>query len=136
MTQPPPDMKKVHATEVLISTILRTGVIVSLVLIVTGTVVSFVRHPAYIASAAPLKRLMALDGPREHSLQDVLDGVQQARGQAIIMVGLLLLIATPTLRVAVSVLAFVYQKDRVFVVFTSIVLLLLLLSFFLGKVVG
>ena len=47
--------------------------------------------------------------------------------------GLLLLIATPVLRVAVSIFAFVYEKDKVFVIITSIVLGLLLLSFILGK---
>jgi uncharacterized membrane protein len=42
------------------------------------------------------------------------------------MAGLLLLIATPVLRVAVSMLAFVYQRD----------LTLLLTSFVLGKAGG
>jgi uncharacterized membrane protein len=46
---------------------------------------------------------------------------------------LLVLIATPIVRVAVSVLAFAYQRDRVFVAVTSAVLLILLLAFFLGK---
>jgi uncharacterized membrane protein len=49
------------------------------------------------------------------------------------MAGLLLLIATPVMRVAFSVLVFVYQHDRVFVVITSIVLTLLLVSFVLGR---
>jgi uncharacterized membrane protein len=49
------------------------------------------------------------------------------------MAGLLLLIATPVLRVAVSILAFVYQRDRAFVAITSIVLALLLTSFVLGR---
>jgi uncharacterized membrane protein len=52
------------------------------------------------------------------------------------MAGLLLLIATPVLRVAVSVLAFVYQRDRTFVIITSVVLTLLLASFVLGKAGG
>ena len=52
------------------------------------------------------------------------------------MAGLLLLIATPVTRVAVSIFAFVYEKDRVFVIITIIVLSLLLLSFFLGRVEG
>jgi uncharacterized membrane protein len=43
------------------------------------------------------------------------------------------LIATPVLRVAISVLAFVYQRDRTFVVITTVVLALLLTSFVLGR---
>jgi len=53
---------------------------------------------------------------------------------ALVTVGLLLLIATPVARVAVSVLAFIYQKDRVYTLITLAVLCLLLLSFVLGKV--
>ncbi|MEI8194487.1 MAG: DUF1634 domain-containing protein [Phycisphaerae bacterium] len=136
MTIPPPDMEKVHRVEWLISTILRTGVILSLTLIVLGTVLSFVHHPSYVESTAALARLTAQDAPRSHTLRAVLDGVWQGRGQAIVIAGLLLLIATPIVRVAVSIFAFVYQKDRAFVVITTIVLLLLLLSFFLGKVGG
>jgi len=48
------------------------------------------------------------------------------------MVGLLLLIATPVMRAAVSIFAFVYQHDRTFVIITSVVLAILLLSFALG----
>jgi uncharacterized membrane protein len=52
------------------------------------------------------------------------------------VLGLLLLIATPVMRVAVSVLIFVHQRDWTFVVITSVVLVLLVLSFVLGRVEG
>ena len=47
--------------------------------------------------------------------------------------GLLLLILTPVVRVAVSILAFRAQRDRTYVLITSAVLVLLLLSFVLGR---
>lgn len=53
--------------------------------------------------------------------------------QAIIVVGLLLLIATPVLRVAASVVAFWLERDRRFVIITLVVLGILIASFFLGK---
>jgi uncharacterized protein len=54
----------------------------------------------------------------------------------VITLGLLLLIATPVVRVAVSVIAFVVECDRKFVVITLVVLLLLLFSiFYVGAVV-
>ena len=53
--------------------------------------------------------------------------------QAIIVLGLLLLIATPVMRVAVSVIAFWLEHDRRFVIITLIVLGILIASFFLGK---
>ena len=58
------------------------------------------------------------------------------RGQSVVVFGLLMLISTPVLRVAVSIFAFVYQKDGRFVIITTVVLLLLLLSFGIGKVGG
>jgi uncharacterized membrane protein len=66
----------------------------------------------------------------------VVRGIQHSQGRAIVTLGLLLLVATPVLRVAVSVIAFVYQRDRTFVVITSVVLLLLITSFMLGKAGG
>jgi len=63
----------------------------------------------------------------------VWEGVLHLRGSSIVTAGLLLLIATPVLRVAVSIFAFVYQKDWTFVIITTVVLALLLLSFWLGK---
>ena len=53
--------------------------------------------------------------------------------QAIIVLGLLLLIATPVMRVAASVVAFGLERDRRFVIITLIVLGILIASFFLGR---
>jgi len=133
MTPPPPDKKTVQQVEVLISTILRTGVTLSFVLVVVGTVISFAHHPAYLDSPGTLGALTAPAATRPHTLRGVLEGIGQSQGRSIIMVSLLLLIATPIVRVAVSILAFVYEKDWIFVGITAVVLLLLLLSFFLGK---
>jgi uncharacterized membrane protein len=63
-----------------------------------------------------------------------MQGTFDLQGQAIVAMGLLLLIATPVLRVAVSIFAFVYQEDRTYTLITTLVLILLLLSFILGKV--
>jgi uncharacterized membrane protein len=47
---------------------------------------------------------------------------------AIVQLGLVLLIATPVARVAMSLVAFILQRDRVYIVVTSIVLALLIYS--------
>lgn len=127
---------KVRATELLISNLLRFGVIVSLLVIVAGTVLSFVHHPQYISSPQELQRLTQPGAAFPHTVADVTAGARAGRGQAIVTLGLFLLIATPVLRVAVSVVAFIYQGDRVFVGITLGVLCLLLLSFLLGKAGG
>jgi uncharacterized membrane protein len=50
------------------------------------------------------------------------------RAEAIIQLGLVLLIATPVARVAMSLVAFILQRDRVYIVVTTIVLGLLIFS--------
>ena len=62
-----------------------------------------------------------------------LPGRAANRGEAIVAVGLLLLILTPVARVAVSILAFLYQRDRVFTLITLAVLIILLMSFVIGR---
>ena len=126
--------RRVRSVELLISNLLRTGVIVSLAIIVCGTVLSFVHHPEYALSSAALQRLTQPGAAFPHTLRDVVAGVRGLRGQALVTVGLLLLIATPVVRVGVSILAFFYQRDRIFTLITTVVLCLLLLSFVLGKV--
>jgi uncharacterized membrane protein len=123
-----------HAVELIISTILRAGVIISLIVVVGGLVLSFLHHHAYLHSRPSLQRLTTPGRAFPRTIKQVLTGVRHLRGEAVIMAGLVLLIATPVLRVAVSILAFVYEKDKTFVILTAIVLGLLILSFFLGTV--
>jgi len=125
---------RVRRVELLISALLRTGVVASLFLVVFGTALSFVNHPDYRSVPAELHRLTSPGAAFPRTLAEVWTGVKALRGQSIATLGLLLLIATPVLRVAVSVLGFVYERDRTYVAITLVVLALLVLSFFLGKV--
>ena len=128
---------RVHRVEVIISNLLRTGVTTSLAIIVIGTIISFAHHPAYFHSREEFHRLTApAVAEFPHTISGVLRGVAHLEGQAIVALGLLLLISTPVVRVGVSIFAFVYQHDSTFVVITTIVFLLLILSFLLGKVEG
>ena len=118
--------------ENLIGHVLRIGVAVSLLVIVAGTVVSFVHHPGYLWSPDDLKALTVPAGHMMPSVAAVVAGVLAGRGQALVMLGLLMLIATPVVRVGVSVAVFVVQRDLVFVAITTVVLVLLLTSFIIG----
>jgi uncharacterized membrane protein len=133
---PPVDVNSpVHKVELLLSMILRTGVVVSLAVILIGTVVRFSHHHDYLDSPPPTDTLLTSQSfPR--TIPSVITGVEGWRSDAIITVGLLLLILTPVLRVAVSILAFAYQRDMTFVLLTSFVLVMLILSFLLGRAGG
>ena len=129
---------KVRSVELLISNLLRIGVMSSFAIILLGVTVTFVHHPDYFKSRSELTRLTtppadARDTAFPHTLHGIVVGLTQFQGQSIVLLGLLVLIATPIMGVAISIFSFVYQRDRVFVVITSIVLCLLILSFFLGK---
>ena len=134
---PPAETQQDHRTrqvELAISNILRGGVIVSIVLIVLGTIVTFARHPTYVTQPSELHPLITPGTHFPHDLHNVVKELAVGRGKAIVTLGLIVLIATPVLRVAVSIVAFIYEGDRVFMLITATVLCLLLLSFLLGAV--
>jgi uncharacterized membrane protein len=60
----------------------------------------------------------------------VLAGVRHLDSRSIIRLGILLLIATPIMRVAFCVYSFAAQKDKLYIVVSGIVLTVLLYSFF------
>ncbi|HEY3053854.1 MAG TPA: DUF1634 domain-containing protein [Thermoanaerobaculia bacterium] len=121
----------VHAA---IVTVLRVGVVLSIAIILIGIVTTFVHHPEYFSSRPELG---ALTSPQTHfpnTFGDVIGGVRHGEGQAIIMAGLLVLIATPVARVALSVIIFIIARDRLYTAITATVLLILLVSFAVGLV--
>ncbi|WP_194869319.1 DUF1634 domain-containing protein [Myxococcus sp. AB025B] len=123
------------SAELLISDLLRYGVLASLALVTLGTVVTFFRHPDYLVSSEALERLTA-PHPVPHGLADVVAGALAARGQSFVMAGLLVMMAVPVMRVALSLLIFRQQRDRLYVAITTCVLTLLLVSFLVGAAEG
>lgn len=115
-----------------ISTLLRVGVILSVTIIAVGLATTFVHHPEYVSSPASLAELTAARGQYPNTLLSVIAGVGQLRGQAIVMAGLLLLIATPIARVALSIAVFIIEHDRLYTAITAAVLLILLIGFVIG----
>jgi uncharacterized membrane protein len=125
---------RVRQVELLISNLLRSSVLLSLVVIVIGTVVTFVNHPEFLSSRHALGGLLNPGTALPHTLEAVTHGLEALQGDAIVTLGLLLLIATPVVRVGISIFAFIYERDRVYTFITLTVFCLLILSFFLGKV--
>ncbi len=132
----PEEDPRVRRVELLISNLLRIGVVASFSMILLGITLTFIHHPEFLSSPETLGGLTGMDGTFPHTLHAVIAGVMEFRGTAIATLGLLLLVATPVVRVAISVFAFIYQRDRTFVAITLVVLMLLLLSFILGKAEG
>jgi uncharacterized membrane protein len=131
VAEPSPGVRKIELT---ISTTLRAGVIISMAIIGVGTLISYLHHPGYLYDESELQRLTKPGAAFPHTLGEVVTGVKQAHGQAVVALGLLVLLITPVVRVAISVLAFLFERDRAFTIITIVVLGLLLLSFVLGRV--
>ena len=128
----PYDAQEPHWVDLAISRLLRTGVLLSIAVIATGMIITFVHHPDYFRSRPALGELTNAEEHYPHSLSAVMQGTIEGRGQAIISLGVLLLIATPVARVALSVAVFAIEHDRLYVVITTAVLILLIVSFVLG----
>ena len=108
----------------LIGWILRGGVISSASIILIGILLLTLRPMG-------LSIQILLTFP--HTLQQEWMDLLMLHPQAVIVLGLLMLIATPVLTVATAALAFARERDRPFVIISLIVLALLLASFFLAK---
>jgi uncharacterized membrane protein len=117
-----------------IAAVLRVGVILSIAIMLAGITVTFVHHPEYFSSRPSLGALTSTSTHFPNTLIDVISGVRRGMGQDIVMAGLLVLIATPVARVALSLVVFVKVRDRLYTTITSVVLLILLISFAIGLV--
>jgi uncharacterized membrane protein len=129
----PPSKERVAGTEWAISRVLRIGVATSLLFVAAGTLLSFLQGGGYGTQPSEVARLIGPGGSFPRSAGWLLGGIVRLDGQAVIVAGLILLIATPVVRVAVSIVSFARERDRPYVVITAVVLGLLLLSLVLGK---
>ena len=112
--------------EIIIGTLLRTGVILAAAVVLFGGALYLVRHGHEI----PDYRTFHGEPESLKSPKDIVHGVFGMSARAIIQLGLLLLIATPVARVAFSAVAFAIEHDYMYVVITLIVLAILSYSLF------
>ena len=122
---PDHDAEQVRLQRVL-GSLLRDGVILAALAVVLGAVIYLKRHgiesPDYRAFRGEPSDLRNVTGTLAYAFA--------GRGRGIIQLGLILLIATPVARVALSVYAFARERDYKYVVITLIVLGLLSFSLF------
>lgn len=130
--------EKVVAAEILIAWLLRIGVITSGVFIALG-IVSRLLHIGRTSegSRALLGQILKTQPvPGFHPIAspvDLMIGFAHWQPDIIITCGLLLLIALPIIRVALTIIIFLHERDWPFVAITAIVLTVLLSGIFLGR---
>ena len=110
--------------ENILGNLLRAGVVFSAIIVFCGAVVYLARH-----GRAPADYRVFQGEPSElRSLPGVVRDALDLSGRGIIQLGLLFLIATPVARVIFSIWGFAAERDRMYVVFTVIVLAILIFS--------
>jgi len=125
---------KVRKVEVAISLVLRIGVLLSVTVIAGGLAIMFNNHAAYTSLSGHFSYsvLTSQSAVFPHSFGSLVSAVGRGEGRGIVVAGVLLLILTPILRVAVGVLSFMYEKDPPMTIVTLYVLAVLIGSFFLA----
>jgi uncharacterized membrane protein len=118
--------------ERMVSVLLRTGVVISGLVVFSGGIYYVARHGHEIADHRTFRGEPSVD----RIAGQIVTGALALRARSIIQLGLLLLIATPIARVAFSLVAFALERDRTYVVITAIVLTILLYSLISGVLQG
>jgi uncharacterized membrane protein len=114
--------------QAIIGWILRVGIITSMAIVVVGGIL-YIYHNGYsITDYRAFKKVPDfISDPA-----GVFDGLLAFNGQAIIQLGIILLIATPVLRVAFAAIGFLVEKDYLYTLISVIVLLIIVGSMITG----
>ena len=110
--------------EDIIGNLLRIGVGTAAAVVLVGAAAYLVRHGFGHANY----RVFRVDPSDLRTLRGIVRAALGLHARGIIQLGLVLLIATPVARVAFSVFAFAVERDRMYMVFTLMVLGILILS--------
>jgi uncharacterized membrane protein len=107
--------------------VLRTGVFLSIAIVLFGGTIYIYRSGHVITNYSTFKGV-----PEFVQLGGIIQGILSLRGRAIIQGGIILLIATPVIRVLFSAIGFVLEKDYLYTGITILVLLILFISMLSG----
>ncbi|HEY9229000.1 MAG TPA: DUF1634 domain-containing protein [Gemmatimonadaceae bacterium] len=117
-----------HAVEQLIGRLLQIGVAIAALVTLIGGVLVLIQH----GSAPPDFSVFRGQPSHVTSVGGIVRGVLDGRSESIVQLGVVLLIATPIARVAFTLIAFLIQRDRLYVALTSLVLALLMFGLLFG----
>ena len=108
----------------MIGVLLRTGVLAAALIVGVSGVFYLVQHHGDPPQYARFQR----ESVDLRTIRGILHSAAQLHSEAMIQLGLLLLIATPVARVALAVLGFYREGDRLYTVVSLIVLTILIFS--------
>ena len=121
--------------EILIGKLLRYGVLLSCLVTGLGGLLFLFQNYGSIPNYSPHPEgFDTFTGTPEylHHFSGIISGIKSLDGAAVIQLGVILLVATPILRVFFSFFAFLYEKDYLYVSITLIVLLIIVANMLFG----
>jgi uncharacterized membrane protein len=116
--------------QAIIGWILRIGVILSMGIVFIGGVLFVYRHGHSTPDYSTFKKGVP---SFFNNIDGIVTGVFNFKAQAIIQAGIVLLIATPVIRVAFSAIGFIIEKDYLYTFITLLVLLIIIISMLSGR---
>lgn len=113
------------AIELLLGKVLRIGVLAAAAIIVTGVVLFLLRERHDVTYDQALGKHQTIQALSPRVLWE---GLRDGSARSVIFVGVLVLILTPIMRVAMTIWLFFRQRDWIFVASAAFVLIILLLG--------
>lgn len=111
--------------EIIMGRLLQTGVLFASFVMIAGGILYMRAHHGEM----PNYRVFSSEPLRLRHFGGIVEGIKVGDPAAIIQLAVLLLIATPVARVVFALFAFLIERDKLFVVISSIVLAVLLYGF-------
>jgi uncharacterized membrane protein len=127
-------MNRVFRAELLIANVLRYGVLLCLCVVGVGLALRFAQPGNADTVAALLSGLTPGEYHPPATVAALGAGLARLDADTVIALGLLLLIALPVVRVALTTLIFLRERDWAFVGITLVVLAVLFTGIFLGNI--
>ncbi|OXA83531.1 hypothetical protein B0A66_22185 [Flavobacterium hercynium] len=115
--------------QAIIGNLLRYGVWTSLSVAFIGGIVYLLNHSQEVENYSVFKEN---DRNIFEVISAVYNGAIQGRGESIIFSGIILLFLTPVFRVLLSLFSFILEKDYLYVVITTIVIGIIIMSISFG----
>ncbi|WP_185955200.1 DUF1634 domain-containing protein [Solitalea koreensis] len=114
--------------EVSIASLLVIGVLLSIIVVVFGGGIYLIRHASNTVDYATFNSSKAL----YTDIYKIIKGILNFKGQAVIQLGVLILICTPIARVVFSIIGFVLERDTLYTIIALFVLIIIACSVMLG----
>lgn len=110
--------------QLILGTLLRAGVIISMGIVLVGGVIFLIHNKGVITDYKVFKPELA----KFSSISAIFKGVLTLQGDAVVQFGILMLIFTPIARIVFAIFSFLVERDYLYVLIGIIILAIITIS--------